>query len=146
MAVTEPASVGAATAFLDAYNRHDVEAMLKLFSEDAEIHYVPMEDQGQGLVREVGKKIWSGLIDAFPDLHVTADEVFGNETNAAAEVVIGGTQKKDFLDIPSQGKHYELPHAFIFIVEGERIEHVTAYWDNVSFYSQLGRQPLGKAA
>ena len=75
------------------------------------------------------------------------DSIFGDESNVAAEVTIGGTQRKDFLDIPNQGKHYELPHAFILSVDDERkIARIAAYWDNVSFYAQLGKETLGKAA
>lgn len=41
------------------------------------------------------------------------NSTFGDERNAAAEVTIGGTQRKDFLDVPNQGNHFELPHAFL---------------------------------
>jgi steroid delta-isomerase-like uncharacterized protein len=144
---TAPASLEIARSFFQAYNQHDANRMLQLCSDDAAIRYVPMEQQGEGSVREVGKKIWSGLIDAFPDLHVDAQSVFGDDRNVAAEVMIGGTQRKDFLDIPNQGKHYELPHAFILRFNSQKqIEQITAYWDNVSFYSQLGKQVLEKAA
>jgi steroid delta-isomerase-like uncharacterized protein len=99
-----------------------------------------MGSQGHGLIREVGKEIWSRLIDAFPDLSVRVQSIFGDERNAAAEVMIGGTQRKQFLNIPSQGKRYDLPHAFLLAInDHDLITAVTAYWDNVSFYSQLGK-------
>jgi len=45
--------------------------------------------------------------------------------------------------IRSQGKHYELPHAFLLqIDESGLIKEVAAYWDNASFYSQLGKTTL----
>lgn len=135
-----------ARSFFEAYNRHDVDKMVQVCSESAELRYIPMEKQGQGRAREVGKKIWSGLIDPFPDLHVTPSFIFGDERNAAAEVTIGGTQRKDFLDIPNQGKHYELPHAFILAIDDGLISSIRCYWDNLSFYSQLGKGTLGKAA
>jgi steroid delta-isomerase-like uncharacterized protein len=132
-----------ARSFFAAYDAHDVDRMLAQLSDDAELRYVPMGDQGQGRAREVGKTIWSGLIDAFPDLHVSVQSVFGDDGHAAAEVVIGGTQWRDFLDIPSQGKHYELPHAFLLEVdERGRISAIEAFWDNASFYSQLGKSAL----
>lgn len=140
-------STETARLFFDAYRQHDVDGMLRLCSSDAEIDYVPMGEQGHGAVNQVGKQIWTGLIDSFPNLHVRPESVFGNDSNAAAEVVIGGTQTKDFLDIPNQGKHYELRHAFILTLnEKQLITRVAAYWDNVSFYSQLGKQPMQKAA
>jgi steroid delta-isomerase-like uncharacterized protein len=136
-------SIDAARSFFAAYNAHDVDRMLAACSEDAELCYVPMGGQGQGKLREVGKSIWSGLIDAFPDLYVRVESMFGDERNVAAEVVIGGTQQKDFLHIPSQGRHYDLPHAFLLkMSERGLIERVTCYWDNASFYLQLGKTTL----
>jgi hypothetical protein len=46
----------------------------------------------------------------------------------AAEIVIGGTQRKDFLQIPNQGKHYEVPHAFLLeVTSAGVITSITAY-------------------
>ena len=73
----------------------------------------------------------------------TVQLVFGDERHAAAEVTIGGTQRKDFLQIPSRGRHYELPHAFLLRLDDRgQITEIAAYWDNASFYSQLGKTTL----
>ena len=107
------------------------------------MRYIPMGSQGEGRAREAGKTIWSGLIDSFPDLRVTVQSLFGDDRHVAAEVVIGGTQQKDFLQIPNRGKHYELPHAFLLQVNDRgQLAGITAYWDNASFYSQLGKMTL----
>jgi hypothetical protein len=87
-------SVEAARSFFTSHDAHQVDKMLAQLSEDARLRYVPMGGQGEGRAREVGKIIWSGLIDAFPDLHVTVQSLFGDERHAAAEIVIGGTQRK----------------------------------------------------
>lgn len=142
-ALTRAAAVEIARSFFTAYNAHDVEKMVRACREDAQLRYIPMGDQGQGNARKLGRTIWSGLIDAFPDLTVAAQSMFGDDHNVAAEVLIGGTQQKDFLRIPSQGKHYELPHAFLLNVDDAGlITRITAYWDNASFYSQLGKRTL----
>lgn len=131
-----------AQSFFDAYDHHDVDAMLSFCSDDAELRYVPMGDQGRGPIRDVGRAIWSGLIDAFPDLRIRVESMFGDDRHVAAEVVIGGTQQKDFADIPNKGRHYDLPHAFLLTLDdGSRITRITCYWDNASFYSQLGATP-----
>jgi len=88
-----------------------------------------MGEQGEGRVRELGKAFWSALIAAFPDLHVTVQSLFSDERHVAAEVVIGGTQQKAFLQIPSRGKRYELPHAFLLALNDRgQISSITAYW------------------
>ena len=141
------ASIAAARSFFAAYNAHDVNSMLKVCSEDAQLRYVPMGRQGQGKVHELGKTIWSSLIDALPDLRVTVQSIFGDERNAGAEVIIGGTQKKDIhygqVLIPNQGKHYDLEHAFLLrLNDSGLISDIAAYWDNASFYLQLGKTTL----
>ena len=130
-------------SFFSSYNAHDVNRMLSLCSDDAQLRYVPMDKQGEGKVQEVGKTIWSTLLDAFPDLRVRLESAFADEQNVAAEVMIGGSQKKDFMNIPNQGRHYDLPHAFLLKIGDRRlITSITAYWDNASFYSQLGKKTL----
>jgi ketosteroid isomerase-like protein len=137
-----------ARAFFAAYDAHEVNKMVGLCSEDAQLRYVGMGSDGEGKARELGAAIWSGLIDKFPDLHVTPQSMFGGERNVAAEVMIGGTQRKDLtfgrVHIANQGKHYELPHAFLLQVDDSKrlITEIACYWDNVSFYKQLGKTTL----
>jgi ketosteroid isomerase-like protein len=139
--------IDVARSFFAAYDKHDVNKMLAECNESAELRYVPMGSQGRGKVHELGKAIWANLIDAFPDLHVTVQSMFGDECNIAAEVMIGGTQRKDLVfgevRIPSQSKHYELPHAFLLkLNEIGLITEIAAYWDNASFYAQLDKKTL----
>jgi steroid delta-isomerase-like uncharacterized protein len=136
-------AVDAARSFFAAYNAHDVNRMVAACSADARLRYVPLGVQGEGRARDLGKTIWSGLIDAFPDLAVSVQSAFGDERNAAAEVMIGGTQRKDFLGIRSQGRRYDLPHAFLLETNAAGlITGITSYWDNASFYLQLGKTTL----
>src|SRR5437879_5019309 len=101
------AATQAARSFFAAYNAHDVERMLELCDRDAQLRYIPMGSQGRGKVHELGKTIWSSLIDCLPDLRIRVQSIFGDERNAAAEVIIGGTQQKDIhygrMLIPNQG-------------------------------------------
>lgn len=136
-------AIETAREFFAAYNAHDVNGMLELCRDDARLRYVPMGSQGEGRARETGKAIWSGLIDAFPDLSVTVHSMFGDTRHVAAEVTIGGTQRKDFLSIPSQGKRYDLPHAFLLRMDDDYlVSDITAYWDNARFCLQLGKKTL----
>jgi steroid delta-isomerase-like uncharacterized protein len=143
----EEGAEAAVRAFFDAYRAHDVELMVDLCTDNAGFRYVPFEVwgrqrvlYGEGKVSTVGKVIWTTLLDAFPDLAsiVTSLRADG-EGNVAAEVGIGGTQAKDFGNVASAGRHYELPHLFLFSVTGDGlIDHVVAYWDNAGWKKQLG--------
>lgn len=145
---TVDASVQAVRDLFDAYREHDVDRMVQLCTPGADFRYVPFEVwlrqrvvRADEKVRTVGKPLWTALIDAFPDLgneivSITAD----GKGNVAAEVIIGGTQAKDFGAIRSSGQRYDLPHVFIFRVDDDgQIDRIVAYWDTADWYQQLGK-------
>lgn len=141
---TATATVG---KFFDAYRAQDVERMVDLCTDNAGFRYVPFEVwthqrvlHGDGKVRTIGKAIWTALIDAFPDLTNSVTRAQADDQgNVMAEVGIGGTQAKDFGVIACAGRHYDLPHLFLFHVDGDGlIDDLVAYWDNVHWKEQLG--------
>lgn len=139
-------------AFFDAYRRHDVDAMVDYCTDHASFDYVPFEAwakqrvlRGDGKVRTVGKTIWAGLINAFPDLTNAVTSISANERGeVVAEVTIGGTQALPWAAIAPRGKRYDEPHLFLFRVAaapttaGGRITEIVAYWDNAGICRQLG--------
>ena len=159
--MTEVASAPAATAgsipgrtpvevvtdFFDAYRRRDVEAMTDLCTDNADFSYIPFEVwakqrvmRGDGKVRTIGKVIWSGLINAFPNLGNVIHHIDGNE---AGDVVVAcditGTQQSAWAFIAPQGKSIVAPHLFIMHVDSDGlIDSIRAYWDNASVCAQLG--------
>ncbi|TCK27619.1 nuclear transport factor 2 family protein [Pseudonocardia endophytica] len=134
------------TRFFGAYRDHDVEAMVALCAETASLEYVPFELwgrqrvlRGAGTVATVGKPLWVGLIQAFPDLSNTVRSVTADgHGNVAAEVVIGGTQARPWGTIGNQGRSFSEPHAFVFHVTDGLIDHIAAYWDGAGIARQLG--------
>ena len=134
--------------FFAAYSQHDVPAMADLCTDNADFHYLPVEIwgeqrvvRGDGKVHGIGRVIWSGLITAFPDL---SNEVTSLSTatdgTVAAEVTLSGTQAAAWGVIASKGQRFNLPHLFVLHVNADDglIDSITAYWDNASFYRQLG--------
>jgi steroid delta-isomerase-like uncharacterized protein len=133
--------------FFAAYRDHDVPAMADLCADNADFRYLPVEIwgkqrvvRGDGKVHGIGRVIWSGLITAFPDL---SNEVTSLSTaedgTVVAEVVLSGTQAGAWGVIGSKGQQYTLPHLFVLHVNADGlIDSITAYWDNASFYRQLG--------
>lgn len=141
-------SIAVVQRFFDAYRDHDVETMLDTFSECAELHYVPFEQwgkqrvlRGDGKVRSIGKVLWTGLIDAFPDLSTEVTSIHADSAgNVAAEVLITGTQAKVWGPIASAGKRFAVPHLFMLRVGDEGlIDSISAYWDGADLNRQLGR-------
>ena len=134
-------------SFFDAYREHDVERMVGLCDDMAGYRSVPFElwrkqrvIRGDGKVTTIGKILWTGLIEAFPDLTNEVTKIIsGNDGRVAAEVVICGTQAKDWGSIRSRGQSFRSPHLFVLqINDDQKIADITSYSDNASVRTQLG--------
>ena len=133
-------------SFLDAYRTHNVERMVDLCDNMATFRSVPFEVcrrqrivRGNGHVCTIGKLLWTGLIDAFPDLtNEVTRLISGNEGQVAAEVVISGTQAKAWVSIRAQGRRFRSPHLLLFHVNAlGKIDHISSYSDNANVRRQL---------
>ena len=129
-----------ARAFFEAYDDHDVEGMTSLATDDAEVRYVPLGEDGTGSVHEVGVTIWSTLLDSFPDFHNDVEWITQDENgDAFVRVIIGGTQRKELWGIPNQGGESWIDHPFILRGNDDaEITEIVAYWDNATALEQLG--------
>jgi steroid delta-isomerase-like uncharacterized protein len=144
------ASVDAAevvNAFFEAYRTHDVERMVDLCDEMARYRSLPFEVwrkqrviRADGKANTVGKILWTGLIESFPDLTNTVTRIISdNDGNVAAEVVISGTQAKHWSSVESQGRSFQSPHLFVFHVNDDgKIDNIRSYSDNADVRTQLG--------
>ena len=147
MAVPSIDPTNVVNSFFDAYREHDVERMVGLCDDMAGYRSVPFElwrkqrvIRGDGKVTTIGKVLWTGLIEAFPDLTNEVTKIIsGNDGRVAAEVVICGTQAKDWGSIRSRGQSFRSPHLFVLqINDDQKIADITSYSDNASVRIQLG--------
>lgn len=128
-------------ALFDAYNQHDVPTMIKLFTENCDISFMPLGDDGKGKVKELGQAIWSQLIDSFPNINaqIVSSKVDAEE-NIICQVNIKGTQKKDFANIENNGLSFDTDHVFIFKLNDDNlINKMTVTWDHKDLCRQLGQ-------
>ncbi len=131
--------------FFAAYRAKDVNAMGQLFTKDATFVYVPFGDAGTGNVLEKGVPVWRTLIDTFPDLRNEVKAVWEDKSGRMAfvDVYIGGKQAKEGFGIANQGKEFWLRHLFVLETDDAgRITKITSFWDNATWYSQLGKMNL----
>ena len=126
--------------FMFAYQQKNLEKMLSFCDPNGTIEFLPLGDAGKGKIGELGRAIWGGLIECFPDIDNTLDAaVAEDEHTVRCQVVIRGTQAKDFADIKSKGLHFESDHIFIFhLDENNKIDHVQIQWNHQDFKRQLG--------
>lgn len=124
--------------FMKAYQEQDVDNMLSFCSPDCTVAFIPLGDNGRGSVHEIGKQIWTGLIESFPTIDNTINTTIRDDQSVKCEVLIFGKQAKDFAGLISKGKAFEEEHIFIFKVnEASKIKDIQIDWDHDSFVRQL---------
>ncbi len=126
--------------FMFAYQQKNLEKMLSFCNLNGTVEFLPLGEAGKGKIGELGRAIWGSLIECFPDIDNTLDAAIAeDESTVRCQVVIRGTQSKDFADIKSKGLHFESDHIFIFHLNPDnKIDHVTIQWDHEDFKRQLG--------
>jgi hypothetical protein len=130
----------ACVSFMFAYQQRAVDKMLSFCNTEGEIFFKPLGESGKGKIGELGKGIWTSLIDCFPDIDNTVDAAIAEDGDAVrCQVVIRGTQAKDFADITNKGKHFDSDHIFIFhLDEAGKIDRIEVEWDHTDLKRQLG--------
>ena len=130
----------ACVEFMFSYQQKDLKKMLSFCNPDGIIEFAPLGESGKGKITELGKTIWGMLIECFPDLDNTIDAAVAEDNNSLrCQVVIRGTQAKDFADIINKGKSFDSDHIFIFhLDQNNKIDHIWINWDHADFKKQLG--------
>lgn len=124
--------------FMFAYAEQDIDRMLALCDPAAEVHFVPLGENGSGRARELGRAIWSSLIECFPDIDNTVHAATQDGDRIRCQVLIEGTQAKDFAGITSHGLRFSSEHIFVFgLDEDYRITDIEVHWDHADFVRQL---------
>ncbi len=131
---------GTCIEFFSAYQDMDLDRMLSLCSPGGAIFFEPLGDSFQGKIYEIGKGVWSSLMDSFPNLDNTVkNQTFDEVTNTVTcNVVIFGTQEKEFAGIPSKGNDFDSDHIFIFRFNNQsKIDNIDITWDHDRFVKLL---------
>ncbi len=131
---------GTSIEFFSAYQDMDLDRMLSLCDVNGTIAFEPLGDPFKGKIHEVGKGLWSAIMDAFPNLDNTVQaQTYDEATDiVTCQVIIFGTQEKEFAGMPSKGKDFDAEHIFIFrFNEHGKITDLKINWDHEAFVKQL---------
>jgi hypothetical protein len=134
------AKKGTCIEFFSAYQDMDIDRMLELCDPLGTISFVPLGTDYAGKIVEVGKAVWSALMDSFPNLDNTVKgQVFDEQTNAVTcTVVIFGKQEKEFAGLAAKGNDFNSEHIFIFrFNDNGKISDLSINWDHEGFVQQL---------
>jgi len=116
----------------------------ELYAPDFVEHGAPGEDTHG--VKDF-KKIVSELYSAFPDIHLTIDDMVVEGDKVAVRVTESGTHKGEFMGIPPTNKKWTVWGIFIDRVAGGKIVEEWGVSDlTLSVMKQLGLTPTWEKA
>jgi steroid delta-isomerase-like uncharacterized protein len=130
--------------FLDATNTHDAELISKTIDEIAEPDMVvrtPLPVQATGA--QVVKEVFERLHRAFPDLHVTVEDLIAEGDKVVSRNTVTGTHQGEYMGLPPTGRSVTYNEIFILRFAGARITETWGVVDVLSQMRQLGAIPGG---
>jgi steroid delta-isomerase-like uncharacterized protein len=128
--------------FYDAMNSGDAEVISKTIDElvapDAVIGTpVPIEGTGAQKLKEV----FGRLLRAYPDLHITVQELIAEGDKVVGRDSVTGTHQGEYMGLPPTGKSVTYNEIFIARFAGGRIAETWGVVDVLSLMQQLGVIP-----
>jgi len=123
------------TRFHDATNTGDADLISgtidEIFEPDVLIRTpLPVKATGAQALKEV----FARLHRAFPDLHITVEDLIAEGNKVVGRNSITGTHRGEYMGLPPTGKTVTYSEIFIFRFAGGRIAET---WGVVDVFSQL---------
>ena len=130
------------TRFDAAVNSGDLKVISNMIDEliapDAQMHTPgPLE----GTARQVQKQIWAMLLHAYPDIHVTVEDVLADGDKVVIRNTVTGTHQGEYMGIAPTGKSVTYNEIFIFRLEDGQMAEIWGVVDLFSMTRQLGGIP-----
>jgi len=122
----------------EVLNQKDLDLVDEFYATDYVFH-VP----GNPTIRssEGFKQYFSTLFAAFPDFHITIEDIFAEGDKVVSRLTMRGTQTGEFMGIPPTGKQTTATGILINrFADGKIVEDWESY-DFLSFMQQLGIIP-----
>ncbi|HTZ61836.1 MAG TPA: nuclear transport factor 2 family protein [Thermoplasmata archaeon] len=135
--MTESDIARTALKFVNEINRHDVDAIVAMLTDDhLFVDGLGVETRGRERLRET----WQGYFAQFPDYHVGVKEWFQNGRivamfgTASGTFAVGGELAAE--------RRWKLPAAFRVVVREHQIVHWQVFADNEPVWKVMGvRRP-----
>lgn len=95
----------------------------------------------QPLDLEGVRQFYSGLWDAFPDLHITIEDMVGEADKVAWRLRVNGTHESEFRGVPATGNEVTFTAQYVFRFEDGKIVERWTDLDRLGVMIQLGAVP-----
>jgi steroid delta-isomerase-like uncharacterized protein len=129
----------------DAWNSHDIDTVMALFTPDVLINQPanpkPLESAGI-------RSFFSMIFKAYPDFHVDVTDAIVDGLKGVSVERVTGTWSGPYTDpatgatTPGNGRKFDHPGAMVLTFRPDhRISRVDIYWDQLTVERQLGIAP-----
>ncbi len=118
-------------ALFEAFNRHDTEALVELYSEDARI--LSPGDSEPRIGREVVREIYDGHFENIPGVHDAVQNIIAEGDHGSVEFIASWIQPTD--DDPNARENLRIA-SFITVKNGKIIQDVT-YFDRMELAEKM---------
>jgi|SRR5712691_1228634 len=82
--------------------------------------------------------LFAGVVAAFPDAHITIDDIFGQGDQVVVRVVVSGTQEGAVLGIPASGRHVQWDGVDVYRLSDGKISNIWAGDDWTAILNDTG--------
>ena len=82
--------------------------------------------------------LFAGVVAAFPDAHITIDDVFGQGDQVVVRVVVSGTQNGAILGIPASGRYVQWDGVDVYRLSDGKISNIWAGDDWTAILNDTG--------
>ena len=123
----------------EVFDNKNVDAIDELIDEKA-VDHTPWP--GYGADRAEAKRGLADFITAFPDLHLSVDDVITQGNKVVIRSTMSGTNTGEFMGMPPTGKRVtDIGGIDIVEVKGSKLGDHWGYVDTTSMMTQLGLLP-----
>jgi steroid delta-isomerase-like uncharacterized protein len=82
--------------------------------------------------------LFAGVVAAFPDAHITINDIFGQGDQVVVRVVVSGTQEGAILGIPASGRHVQWDGVDVYRLSHGKISNIWAGDDWTAILNDTG--------
>lgn len=124
-----------AEKWVDAYNRHDIDAMIDIYDVDIVNEQMPWGKSVRG--RDAMRGVFLNVFQAFPDIKLEVINVIETRQHIVLEWKFGGTMKGNFAGHLPNDRCFTMRGCEIFRIENGKIREQRGYWDKATMFEQL---------
>ena len=123
--------------FDEVQNAHSLDAIDSIFAEDFVDHMASSGGLYLGGMEGL-KRGYATFLNAFPDVHVTVEDMIAEGDKVVAYKTVAGTHRGTHLGIPPTGKRVQWQNIGIYRIKNGKIAEYWGLLDEMSLIRQLG--------